>query len=47
MGAWGAGGGGFGSPKDRPRTEVLEDMRERFVSPEAARELYGVKDDGA
>jgi N-methylhydantoinase B len=42
-----AGGGGFGSPEDRPRAEVLDDLRERFVSPEAARELYGVEDPGA
>ena len=36
-----AGGGGFGSPQERPRELVAEDVRQGFVSPQAARELYG------
>ena len=44
------GGGGFGSPRERPPEEVVADLREGFVSPRAAREVYGVavtlRDDG-
>jgi N-methylhydantoinase B/oxoprolinase/acetone carboxylase alpha subunit len=36
-----AGGGGFGDPRQRPRELVAEDVRQGFVSPEAARTLYG------
>ena len=36
-----AGGGGFGDPRERPRELVAEDVRQGFVSPEAAREVYG------
>ena len=35
-----AGGGGFGDPHERPRELVAEDVRQGFVSPEAAREFY-------
>jgi N-methylhydantoinase B/oxoprolinase/acetone carboxylase alpha subunit len=35
-----AGGGGFGDPRERPRELVAEDVRQGFVSPEAARDLY-------
>ena len=41
-----AGGGGYGSPGERPREQVLEDVREGFVSPQAARDGYGVQVDG-
>jgi N-methylhydantoinase B/oxoprolinase/acetone carboxylase alpha subunit len=34
------GGGGFGDPARRPPEAVLHDVRERFVSPEAARRDY-------
>ena len=37
-----AGGGGWGDPFERPPEEVLADVRNDKVSPEAARELYGV-----
>ena len=37
-----AGGGGFGSAFDRETELVLEDVREGKVSPDAARERYGV-----
>jgi N-methylhydantoinase B len=40
-----AGGGGYGSPLDRPRDQVREDVREGFVSPEAAQKFYGLKGD--
>jgi N-methylhydantoinase B len=36
------GGGGYGSPLDRPEEDVLRDVREGYVSPAAAEELYGV-----
>ena len=38
------GGGGFGDPRERERERVLEDVALGFVSPEAARELYGQDD---
>jgi len=36
------GGGGYGDPLARDPASVLEDVRERWVSPEAARAVYGV-----
>jgi N-methylhydantoinase B len=36
------GGGGWGSPKERPPERVLEDVLDGYVSIDAARELYGV-----
>lgn len=36
------GGGGFGDPLDRPAAAVLEDVLNGLVSPEAARDAYGV-----
>jgi len=36
------GGGGYGDPLDRDPSAVLEDVRDGFVSPEAARDHYGV-----
>ena len=35
------GGGGYGSPKDRPREMVEEDLRCGYISPRVAREIYG------
>ena len=35
------GGGGFGDPKQRDRADVVADLRNRKVSPEAARDIYG------
>ncbi|MET7996107.1 hydantoinase B/oxoprolinase family protein [Amycolatopsis sp. NPDC005232] len=37
-----AGGGGWGLPSERPAADVAEDVRDGFVTAEAARELYGV-----
>jgi N-methylhydantoinase B len=37
------GGGGFGDPAQRDPEAVREDIRNRHVSPEAAREVYGVE----
>ena len=37
-----AGGAGFGPPRERPAEKVLEDVRNGLVSPEGAREHYGV-----
>ncbi|MBS0243145.1 MAG: hydantoinase B/oxoprolinase family protein [Proteobacteria bacterium] len=36
-----AGGGGFGNPKARSRSALADDVRDGFVSPEAARQIYG------
>ena len=36
------GGGGFGDPRERAPEAVLADVRRGFVSPERAREEYGV-----
>ena len=36
------GGGGFGSPLERPAETVRDDVRQGYVSPQAARALYGV-----
>ena len=36
------GGGGWGDPLERPAARVLEDVRNGYVSPGAAAELYGV-----
>ena len=38
-----AGSGGCGPPEERPRETVADDVREGYVSPEAARELYGLE----
>ncbi len=37
-----AGGGGFGDPLDRDPALVARDLEARLVSPQAAREVYGV-----
>ena len=37
-----AGGGGYGDPLRRDAARVREDVEEGYVSPEAARHLYGV-----
>jgi N-methylhydantoinase B len=36
------GGGGYGSPLDRPMEQVAEDVRQGYVSVEAASRYYGV-----
>jgi N-methylhydantoinase B len=36
------GGGGYGSPHQRPVEDVANDVRQGYVSVEAAAELYGV-----
>ena len=35
-------GGGYGDPRRRKRERVLEDVRSELITPECARELYGV-----
>jgi N-methylhydantoinase B len=37
-----AGGGGHGPPRERDPERVREDVREGYVSPAAARDVYGV-----
>ena len=36
------GGGGYGDPKRRDRERVRTDVMRGYVSPEAAREVYGL-----
>ncbi|MDP9084992.1 MAG: hydantoinase B/oxoprolinase family protein, partial [Pseudomonadota bacterium] len=36
------GGGGFGNPLERPVGSVQNDLLQGYVSPEAARQIYGV-----
>jgi N-methylhydantoinase B len=38
-----SGGGGFGAPSDRDPEAVRHDIRNGYVSPAAAREIYGVE----
>jgi N-methylhydantoinase B len=42
-----AGGGGYGDPLEREPERVAFDLREGYISPKAARELYGLVLDGA
>jgi N-methylhydantoinase B len=39
------GGGGFGDPRRRDRARVREDVAKGFVSPAAARTVYGLDED--
>jgi N-methylhydantoinase B len=41
------GGGGYGDPKRRDRDRVRNDVRRGYVSPQAARETYGLDDPGS
>ena len=36
------GGGGLGNPRKRPAATVAEDVRQGFISSDAARRDYGV-----
>jgi len=38
------GGGGYGDPRQRDPALVAEDVREGYVSREAARRLYGFEE---
>lgn len=42
-----AHGGGYGEAKNRPGKKILEDLRNDFITPEQARERYGLVDDKA
>ena len=37
-----ATGGGYGDPKKRPKSQVLEDIRDGYVSAARAKEVYGI-----
>ena len=37
------GGGGYGDPKERSREKVRQEVRDGIISPEAARETYGLE----
>jgi N-methylhydantoinase B len=36
-------GAGYGKPEDRPHELVRDDLRDGYLSPEAAREIYGLE----
>ena len=36
------GGGGYGDPREREMERVLHDVREGYISAEAARDVYGI-----
>ena len=38
------GGGGIGNPLDRNRSAVIDDVAAGYVSPQEAKEIYGLKD---
>jgi N-methylhydantoinase B len=40
-------GGGWGDPRNRPKDRVLADVRDGFISPEIALEVFGVEVDAA
>ena len=37
-----ASGGGFGDPRQRPREQVLRDLKNGFITPAQARDDYGL-----
>lgn len=41
-----AGGGGYGDPRQRERAAVVRDVASGYVSPAAARDIYGLEDAG-
>ena len=41
-----AGGGGYGRPEEREADDVLADVRNRKMSAERARSLYGAEGGG-
>ncbi len=40
-----AGGGGFGDPRERERVMIREDLLNGYISPEQAREVYGLSEE--
>ncbi|BBD79408.1 hydantoinase B/oxoprolinase family protein [Aerosticca soli] len=36
-------GGGYGNPAERPRERVLADLRDGYISPREARDIYGLR----
>lgn len=40
--SYSCGGGGYGLPVERPAEQVARDVRERWISAQAARAIYGV-----
>jgi N-methylhydantoinase B len=40
----GCGGGGYGNPRRRPRHLVRADLEDGYISPEVARDVYGLSD---
>ena len=40
------GGGGYGDPRERDRSRVDADVADGLVSPEQAREVYGLSQAG-
>jgi N-methylhydantoinase B/oxoprolinase/acetone carboxylase alpha subunit len=38
-------GGGVGSPKERDPDRVMDDIMDGYVTPEGAKEVYGLSDE--
>ena len=41
------GGGGYGDPGKRPKNKVLKEIKEGLISPEQARDVYGILEVGS
>jgi N-methylhydantoinase B len=41
-----SGGGGFGDPRERDRTVIMEDVQDGYISAKSADSLYGLRRDG-
>jgi N-methylhydantoinase B len=35
-------GGGWGEPRERERSLIVEDLRDEYITPDVARDVYGV-----
>ena len=44
IGVYTPGAGGYGDPRDRDRALVRRDLEEGRISPQAAREIYGLEE---
>jgi N-methylhydantoinase B len=40
-----AGGGGVNPPRERDRNRVAEDVLDGYITPKAAREIYGLSEE--
>ena len=40
-----SGGGGYGTPRERDKSMIVEDLREGYITAEGAQRDYGVEPD--